>query len=165
MSQALQPGTSAPDFALPDQHGEMVKLSALRGRPVVLFFYPKDASPGCTAEACGFRDAHAAFVEAGAAVLGVSRDSVASHARFAAKHSLPYRLLSDVDGKVHQLYGVGKTLGILPARVTFVIDSQGIIRHRFASQLFVGRHVKEALELVEALASRANPSTPAKAAQ
>ncbi len=163
--RAPKPGDSAPDFALSDQRGETVRLSALRGRPVVLFFYPKDDSPGCTAEACGFRDRYASFVEAGAEVLGISSDSVASHARFAAKHALPYRLLSDPDGEVQQLYGVQKSLGILPGRVTFMIDAEGVIQRRFASQLFPQRHVKAALELVEALASRPEPSARAKATE
>lgn len=151
MAKPLTVGDSAPDFALTDQDGQRVKLSDFRGRPVVLFFYPKDDSPGCTAQACSFRDQHQVFAEAGAVVIGISGDATSSHRRFAEKHHLPYRLLTDADGSVQRAYGVHKTLGLLPGRVTFVIDGDGVIRHRFASQLLVHKHVEEALAAVRAL--------------
>jgi len=129
-------------------------LSSLLGQaPLVVYFYPKDDSPGCTREACSFRDRYDAFAEAGARVVGVSSDSVESHRRFADKHRLPMTLLSDRDGKVRALYGVRATLGILPGRATFVIDASGVVRHIFVSQLRFLRHVDEALSVVRALAS------------
>lgn len=151
MSQTLT-GNVAPDFALPDQDGQNVKLSDYRGQPVVLFFYPQDDSPGCTAQACSFRDQHQVFAEAGAVVLGISRNSSASHWRFAEKHRLPYRLLADTDGQAQRSYGVTKSLGLLPGRVTFVIDGNGIVRHSYASQLFPQRHIDEALAVIKSLA-------------
>jgi thioredoxin-dependent peroxiredoxin len=145
-------GDEAPDFELPSQSGEKVKLGDLIGaRALVLFFYPKDDSPGCTAEACSFRDGYEAFVDAGAEVVGVSSDSAESHERFAAKNALPFLLLSDEDGEVRKLYGAPSTLGLLPGRVTYVIDKAGTVRHVFSSQLGVTRHVDEALNVVRAL--------------
>jgi thioredoxin-dependent peroxiredoxin len=141
----------APDFELLDQGGDGVRLSRLRGRPVVLFFYPKDSTRGCTAQVCAFRDAFEAFAEAGAVVLGVSSDPVDSHRRFADAHELPFRLLADEGGAVRERYGVPKSLGILPGRVTYVIDGHGMVRHVFSSQTAVGRHVREALETVREL--------------
>src|SRR5579859_3661123 len=118
----LRVGDAAPDFTLPSATGTSVSLRSLLGRkPVVLFFYPKDDTAGCTIEACGFRDRFDAFAQAGAEVVGVSSDSVGSHERFAAKHQLPMILLSDAHGSVRKLYEVRATLGILPGRATFVI--------------------------------------------
>lgn len=147
MSQTLT-GAVAPDFTLPDQDGQNVKLGDYRGQPVVLFFYPKDDSPGCTAQACSFRDQHQVFAEAGAVVIGISNDSSASHRRFAEKHRLPYRLLADADGQVQRRYGVTKTFGLIPGRVTFVIDRDGVVRHKFVSQLLLSKHIDEALKVV-----------------
>ncbi len=138
-------GDRAPDFALEDADGTTVRLADLRGKPVVLYFYPKDDTPGCTKEACTFRDQYQDFQDAGARVLGVSSDSSASHRRFAARHRLPFTLLSDRGGKVRRLYGVPATFGLLPGRVTFVIDPEGMVRHSFNSQLDATRHVREAL--------------------
>jgi thioredoxin-dependent peroxiredoxin len=149
-------GDRAPDFTLPSQSGEQVRLhDLLQERAVVLYFYPKDETPGCTAEACAFRDGYEAFREAGAEVVGVSSDTVASHEGFAVKHGLPFTLLSDVGGKVRKLYGVRATLGILPGRVTYVIDRDGVVRHVFSSQTDVRRHVREALTTLDEIASRA----------
>jgi peroxiredoxin Q/BCP len=117
----------------------------------VLYFYPKDETPGCTIEARAFRDSYDAFATAGAEVVGVSSDSVASHRRFAQRHELPFLLLSDKGGHVRNLYGVEQTLGILPGRVTFVIDTAGIVRHIYSSQLRVTRHSRESLDAVRAL--------------
>jgi peroxiredoxin Q/BCP len=127
----IEEGKEAPDFELPSETGERVRLSALRGRPVVLYFYPKDDTPGCTKEARSFRDAYSSFEERGAVVLGVSPDTEASHASFKAKHGLPFTLLADPDHEVAERYGVwvektmyGKTsMGI--KRSTFVIDEDG----------------------------------------
>jgi peroxiredoxin Q/BCP len=146
----LSIGDKAPDFTLPSQSGEALKLSELWAkRTVVLYFYPKDDTPGCTVEACGFRDRYDAFAEAGAEVVGISSDSAASHERFASKHKLPMKLAADEDGKVRALYDVKATLGLFPGRATFVIDRQGVIRHTFVSQLRFSKHVEEALEAVK----------------
>ena len=126
-------GAPAPDFELPSGDGDTVRLSELRGRPVVLYFYPKDDTPGCTTEACEFRDAYAEFERHGAVVLGVSPDSEASHASFKAKHGLPFTLLADTEHEVAERYGVwvektmgGRTpMGI--RRSTFVVDEQGTV--------------------------------------
>jgi peroxiredoxin Q/BCP len=151
----LAVGDRAPDFTLPSTTGEPVTLSRLLGqagkRAVVIFFYPKDDTPGCTVEACGFRDEYDAFLGAGADVVGISSDSLSSHEHFAGKHRLPMTLLSDADGKVRKLYGVRATLGLLPGRATFVVDESGVIRHVFVSQLRVGSHVQQALDVVKRL--------------
>ena len=148
-------GDLAPDFTLPDQTGTPIRLRDLLGRTtVVLYFYPKDQTPGCTIEARAFRDSYGGFAEAGAEVVGISSDSVASHRRFAAKEALPFLLLSDRGGTVRELYGVEKTLGILPGRVTFVIDTSGVVRHVYSSQLRATRHSQEALEAVDELRPR-----------
>jgi peroxiredoxin Q/BCP len=142
----VEAGQRAPDFTLPDASGRPVRLADFAGKPVVLYFYPKDDTPGCTKEACSFRDQYEDFQEAGAVVVGVSSDSSESHRKFAAKHRLPFTLLSDRDGEVRRRYGVPATLGLLPGRVTFVIDGAGVVRHVFNSQLDATRHVTEALE-------------------
>lgn len=150
---ALRPGDSAPDFTLPNQVGEPVSLAEYRGkRHVVVYFYPKDDTPGCTAEACGFRDRYEAFVEAGAEVIGISADSQASHARFASQRQLPFQLCSDPDRSVARRYGVQAQLfGLLPGRETFVIDREGIVQHHFSSQLQIDRHISDALAVIERL--------------
>ncbi|MFQ3679844.1 MAG: peroxiredoxin [Pseudanabaenaceae cyanobacterium] len=148
---ALAPGTPAPDFTLPDSLGQPVTLSAFRDRKnVVLFFYPKDDSPGCTLEACAFRDRYTAFQEAGAEVLGISSDGEASHQQFARRHNFPFVLLSDRDGRVQQLYDA-KALWILPGRITYVIDKAGIIRYAFDSMLDFAGHVTQSLRILQTL--------------
>jgi len=154
--QKVGVGDRAPDFTLPDQTGTPVQLSDLVGRKaVVLYFYPKDQTPGCTMEARAFRDSYDAFTAAGADVIGVSGDSVASHRRFAANQGLPFLLLSDRDGKVREQYGVEKTLGLLPGRVTYVIDRDGMVRHVYSSQLRVTRHSRESLTVARELGTAA----------
>jgi peroxiredoxin Q/BCP len=150
-------GDVAPDFTLPDQTGALVELKQLLGRTaVVLYFYPKDATPGCTVEARAFQRSYDAFQQAGAEVIGISSDSIASHRRFATSEQLSFPLLSDRDGAVRELYGVEKTLGILPGRVTYVLDPAGVVRHIYSSQLMPTRHSTEALGAVQAL----NPPRP-----
>jgi peroxiredoxin Q/BCP len=142
----LKPGTPAPDFELPDQDGKMIRLSQFHGRrPVVIFFYPKDDTSGCTVEACRFRDDFAKFQAVDAEIFGISDDSAASHKKFATKFNLPFTLLSDKGGSVRKLYGVKKTLGIIPGRVTFIIDREGILLHIFSSLTAPSRHIEEAL--------------------
>ena len=145
-------GDRAPDFALPSASGEMVRLSDFVGkRNVVLYFYPKDETPGCTAEACAFRDSYEVFKDAGAEVIGVSSDSEESHQRFSAHYRLPFILLSDQGGAVRKRYDVPATFGLLPGRVTYVIDKQGIVRHIFSSQANIGKHISDALETLRTL--------------
>ncbi len=154
----LRIGDRAPDFTLPAGDGTTVSLADLRGKVVVLFFYPKDETPGCTREACEFRDSYETFAEAGAEVIGISDDSVESHKKFAEHHRLQMRLLSDRGGAVRGLFGVKSLFG-LPDRVTFVIDGSGIIRHVFQARLRFGKHVDEALGVVRKLASPPTAAT------
>ncbi len=138
-------GDVAPDFSLPSQMGDNVTLSEYFGKTnIVLYFYPKDESPGCTREACKFRDSYQELVNLGAEVIGVSAQSIESHKSFATHHGLPFLLLSDKDNKVRKLYGVPASLGLLPGRVTYIIDKKGIVRQIFSSQTQVERHVEEA---------------------
>jgi len=139
-------GSVAPDFALRSQSGAWISPQDFLGRrPVVLFFYPKDDTPGCTKQACAFRDDYGQFGALDAEVLGISSDSVESHRSFAENNDLPFALLSDEGGEVRRLYGVPSTLGLLPGRVTYVIDREGVVKHVFSSQSAVHRHVEEAL--------------------
>ncbi|WP_126147705.1 peroxiredoxin [Synechococcus elongatus] len=149
---AIAVGDVAPDFSLPAQDGTTVSLSDFRGqKPVVLYFYPKDDTPGCTIEACSFRDSYTAFQEAGAVVLGVSSDSIDSHQRFAQKYNLPFQLLSDAGDRLRQTYGVPKTLFVIPGRVTYVIDKEGKVRHIFDSLLNAQAHIQESLNILRSL--------------
>jgi peroxiredoxin Q/BCP len=148
----IKVGDAAPEFDLTDAAGKRVRLSDFRGkRNVVLYFYPKDDTPGCTKEACSFRDSYQSFTDAGAEVVGVSSDDGASHQKFAEKFHLPFTLVSDTGGSVRKRYGVPATLGLLPGRVTFVIDRDGIVRHVFNSQLQATKHVDEALGVIKKL--------------
>ena len=151
---SIDVGATAPDFTKTTQNGETITLSEFRGdKTVVLYFYPKDETPGCTAEACTFRDNFEDFVEAGAVVIGVSQDSEKSHKSFAEHHRLPFLLVSDRDKSLQQAYGVPKTMGLLPGRVTYVIDREGTVQHVFNSQLNAKKHVREALEVVRRLSA------------
>ena len=133
----LQPNTPAPDFELPTDSGEPLRLSSLRGRPVVLYFYPKDDTPGCTTQACALRDGFPDFESRGAVIVGVSPDSVESHQEFKAKYNLPFTLLADTEHRVAEQYGVWKEksmaghayMGV--ERTTYVIDPQGKIAFVF----------------------------------
>lgn len=130
----LEVGTKAPDFELPDQNGEMHSLKDYRGKKVILYFYPKDNTPGCTKQACGYSERYPQIQEKGAVVLGVSKDSVASHKRFEEKYGLQFPLLSDTERKVIEAYDVWKekknygkvSMGVV--RTTYLIDEEGIIR-------------------------------------
>ena len=146
-------GSKAPDFELPCETGELIRLSdVLKERVAVLFFYPKDFTPGCTAESCAFRDRYEGFNDAGAEVLGSSRDGVDKHRDFVTKHNLTFHALSDPAGKVHRLFRIKDTIPFLmPGRETFVIDRDGVIRHHFSSQLNATKHVDEALRVVREL--------------
>ncbi len=149
----IEPGKPAPDFSLADQNGKKVTLSKLKGSPVVLYFYPKDDTPGCTKEACGFRDATADYKRKGAIILGVSPDSSESHAKFAKKFELPFPLLADTDHKVCEAYGVWKEKSMYGKkfmgleRTTFLIDRKGIVQKVFP-RVKVDGHVTAVLQAV-----------------
>ncbi|QIL74442.1 MULTISPECIES: peroxiredoxin [Hymenobacter] len=152
----LQIGDQAPDFTLPTTTGATFRLAEQRGqRAIVLYFYPKDDTPGCTAQACSFRDQYEDFQDLGAEVIGISSDSEASHQKFTQKHRLPFPLLADESGKVRKLYEVPRAmLGILPGRVTFVIDKEGVIQYIFNSMQRATDHVAKAKEVLAGLATK-----------
>jgi peroxiredoxin Q/BCP len=142
----LEIGDRAPDFTLPSSTGENISLSQFFGKKkVVIFFYPLDESPVCSREAEAFKNKYPTFKELDAEVIGISSQSVESHKSFSKHHDLPYFLLSDLDSNVRRLYGVSSTLGIVPKRVTFVIDKEGIIKYIFSSQFQPAKHAKQAL--------------------
>ena len=153
---AVEVGKKAPDFKLPTDGGGTVSLKALRGKPVVLYFYPKDDTPGCTAEACGFRDNLPKFNRVKAEVIGISRDPVKSHDKFKAKYELPFTLASDDEGKVSDAYGTWveksmygrKYMGM--ERATFLIDKEGVVRHVWRKVKVPG-HVEDVLAAVKDL--------------
>jgi peroxiredoxin Q/BCP len=147
----VQVGDVAPDFTLPAQSGASVSLGDFLGKKdIALYFYPKDNTSVCTAEAWAFRDSYEVFKDAGAEVIGISSDSVESHQRFAAANQLPFILLSDTDGLLRKRYGVPTAFG-LPGRVTYIIDRRGIVRHIFFSQFTSEKHVTEALQVLQSL--------------
>ena len=147
----LNVGDPLPDVTLVGEQGP-VQLRDRVGKALVIYFYPKDETFGCTKEACSFRDSYEDFVTAGADVIGISRDDAASHAGFRSHHRLPFTLLSDPGGQLAKAWGVKGALG-LPGRVTFVFDKAGICRHRFESAIRFGKHVDEALDIVKRLAA------------
>ena len=145
-------GDIAPDFTLPSQMGDNVTLSEYFDKKnIVLYFYPKDETRGCTQEACEFRDQYDVFTELGAEVIGVSAQSVESHKSFATHHGLPFILLSDEKNEVRKLYGAASTMGIIPGRVTYIIDKKGMVRHVFSSQFQPTKHIEEALKVLKEL--------------
>jgi peroxiredoxin Q/BCP len=153
---SLQTGIQAPEFSLPDEQGQLQNLSQYNGRWVVLYFYPKDDTPGCTTEACSFRDMNDAYKEQGIVVLGVSKDTVASHVKFTKKFKLPFTILSDTDKKVITLYEAwgkkrmfGKEYdGIL--RTTYIIDPQGVIKKVY-EQVKPDEHAQQIIADIQAL--------------
>jgi len=152
----LSIGDKAPEFTMKNQNGDEVSLAALRGKTVVLYFYPKDDTPGCTKEACGFRDLTSDFSAVGAEVFGVSPDSVSSHDKFASKYNLPFQLLSDEDKKIVNQYGVWKEKSMYGRkymgveRTTFVIDREGKIAQIYP-KVQVTNHPEAVLETVKSL--------------
>ena len=138
-------GDNAPDVSLHLQDGNTVRLEEFRGKQsVVLFFYPKDNTPVCTAEACSFRDAYCDFSDLDAEVIGISSDSVSSHQKFAEKHNLAFPLASDSNGSLRRAFSVPRTLGLFPGRTTYVIDKRGVVRLVFSAALSAEKHVTEA---------------------
>jgi peroxiredoxin Q/BCP len=151
LAQPLGIGDRAPQIALKDQNGIERRSDQLAGKALVVFFYPKDDTPGCTLEACAFRDSHGDLQALGAEVWGVSGDDAGSHQRFAQRHNLPYPLLVDRGNQLRRAFGVPAVLGLLPGRVTYVIDGGGVIRHVFNNLLDGPAHRREALEALKRL--------------
>ena len=151
LSMPIAVGDQAPQFSLKDQNGVERRLADLNGKPLVLFFYPKDDTPGCTIEACGFRDQYTALQELGAEVWGVSGDGASSHRRFAGKFQLPYPLLVDERSELRNAFGVARTLFVLPGRVTYVIDGTGVVRLVFDEMLDANAHVRQAIATLKQL--------------
>lgn len=140
-------GECMPHFELMDENGQLFNDQSLMGKPSVIYFYPKDETAGCTAQACSFRDGFTAFEILNARVIGISADSSERHARFKEKNRLPFTLLADNENQVRRLFGLkNDVFGLLPGRETFVFDAKGKLIHKFNSQFQVNRHVKEALE-------------------
>ncbi len=149
----IKVGDRAPSLAGVAHTGQSVDLAEYRGKQaVVVYFYPKDDTPGCTTQACSFRDSYEEFLKAGAVVIGISSDSNNKHREFAERRKLPFLLLADEDGSRRKAFGVPKTMGLFPGRVTYVIDREGIVRLVFNSQLNAAKHVSEALQVVKQLA-------------
>lgn len=153
--QSIKEGDLIPDFEAKNHNGEQTKISAHSiKRPVIIYFYPKDDTPGCTAEACAFRDAFADFTDAGVDVIGISSDSVEKHKAFREKHRLPFTLLADTTHAIRKAFGVPTNLfGLLPGRVTYVVNSQGMVIMVFNAQLDATQHVSKALKAIEGLKS------------
>jgi len=146
----LEPISVAPDFSAPDETGRPLRLSQLRGHPVVLYFYPKDGTPGCTREACAFRDEWQHIQATGARVIGISLDSVESHAEFKRRHRLPFPLLSDEGGEILEAYGVPRNAKGYASRTTFIIDADGVIRRIFP-EVDPAVHVGQVLDVLRQL--------------
>lgn len=147
----IEVGSTIPSFSLKDQNGNVFNIDSVRGKKnLVIYFYPKDDSPGCTKEACSFRDQFEAFNDADAMVIGISGQSVESHFEFAKKHRLNYVLLSDEDNKLRKLFGVPTNLfGILPGRVTYIVNKEGKVVYTFNSQIKAEKHVEEAIRILK----------------
>jgi peroxiredoxin Q/BCP len=145
----VKKGDRVPFFSLKDHEGNDFSIRPLIGSPMVIYFYPKDDTPGCTREACSFRDKYEDFIKAGAAVIGISEDTPESHHRFRERYNLPFTLLSDPGNEVRKRFGVPANLfGLIPGRVTYIVDADGMVRHVFNSQYMATRHVKEALRVI-----------------
>lgn len=151
----LQVGSTIPTFELKDQNGKIFRSQEFLGKKnFVIYFYPKDETAGCTAEACSFRDDYEVFLEYDAEVIGISSDSETSHSDFARKYRLPFILLADTENKVKELFGVPRSfLGLLSGRTTYIVDKKGKIRHIYNSQIYVKKHVEEAINVLKKLQS------------
>ncbi|MDD4993519.1 MAG: peroxiredoxin [Paludibacter sp.] len=146
-------GSTVPAFTLKDQNGQTFNLDAVKGKKnLVIYFYPKDETPGCTKEACSFRDQYEVFRQQDALIIGISAQSVQSHLEFSRKHRLNYTLLSDEGNTVRKLFGVPASFfGLLPGRVTYIVDKDGKVLFVFNSQLNAGKHIEEALRILKGL--------------
>ncbi|MDG2228251.1 MAG: peroxiredoxin [Flavobacteriales bacterium] len=142
----LKKGDKIPSFTLTNQHGYLFNIDTIIGKKnLVIYFYPRNETKVCTAQACSFRDAYQDFQDFDCEVIGISADNVKSHISFAENHSLPFILLSDGDKKIRKLFGVSNDLLIIPGRTTYVVNKEGIIIHVFNDQLSAGKHIKESL--------------------
>ncbi len=151
----LKVGDKAPDFELEDQDGRKIKLLQWKGTSsLILYFYPKDDTPGCTAQSCSFRDHYEELQKLDVKIVGVSSDSTESHKRFVEKYKLPFTLLSDPKGEARKLYDVKKTFGLIPARVSFIINPKGMITYAYSSQINIQKHVDDALTQLRGLAEQ-----------
>jgi thioredoxin-dependent peroxiredoxin len=151
MKRKITVNSSVPEFILPDKNGTAFDIRTVIGKHnLVIYFYPKDETAGCTAEACSFRDAFEDFLAYDCKIIGISADSAESHKNFAQKHNLPFILLSDSDNKVRNLFGVPKSLGLFPGRETYIIGKDGKVRHIFNSQTNINKHISEALKVLAA---------------
>lgn len=152
----LKKGDTIPDVELVDQKGQSISLHSFRGKSaLVIYFYPKDNTAVCTAQACGFRDHYEDFLELGATVIGISKDSVSSHKNVSEKRKLPFPLLSDPKGKALKAFGVPTYLfGLLPGRVTFIADNQCIIQHTFRADFKADVHIHESLNILRKLMTK-----------
>jgi peroxiredoxin Q/BCP len=146
---ALQTGTTAPNFTLPSTNGTDFVLANNLGKPLVLFFYPKDFTPGCTAEACDFRDNMSVFSDLEVLVIGISRDTIATHNKFRAEHKLPYHLLADVSGKVSALYDAKIPVLGLSKRITYLVNAEGKIEAAFSDMFDAKAHIKNMLKALK----------------
>ena len=154
--QKLEVGDKISEFSLSNQEGAVVNMRDYLGKPIVIFFYPKDDTPGCTREACAFRDDFDKFRNVEASVFGISEDSIDAHKRFQKRYDLPFDLLSDVNNRIRKQFGVrGTFFGLIPGRVTYVIDQKGIIRHIYESQLNFEQHVSKAIEILQSIEPKA----------
>lgn len=149
MSTTLKIGELAPNFELPDKDGITHTLKEYLGKPIVLYFYPKNDTPGCTKEACSFRDQYADFLDEDVQVIGISSDTVQSHSIFVKKYNLPFVLLSDRDGEIRKQYKAWSMLGLFPSRITYVIDKKGRISFVYKGLLNAEKHVSEALKNIQ----------------
>jgi len=150
----IKKGDKIPLFSLKDQDRNEFRIRDHLGNPMVIYFYPKDDTPGCTREACTFRDHYEDFTSAGVKVIGISEDTPETHYAFRERYQLPFTLLSDEDKKVRKLFGAsGSLFGLVRGRVTYIIDQRGIVQHVFNSQLRITQHVKEALKIIHKLKS------------
>ena len=148
----LNKGDDLPDVTLIDQNGKKTALIDFKGRPLVIYFYPKDNTRVCTAQACGFRDNYEDFQKVGAEVIGISKDSSNSHKKVSDKRKLPFILLSDPKKEALKAFGVPSSLfGLLPGRVTFIVDKDGKVAHTFRADFNADSHIKEALKVLENL--------------
>ncbi|KAK5577519.1 hypothetical protein RB653_002462 [Dictyostelium firmibasis] len=150
----LTVGDRAPDFTAPDKDGKSYSLKDFADKILVLYFYPKDSTPGCTKEACSFRDNYEQFTDAGAVVVGISSDGAESHSKFSAKYRLPFTLLTDNKGEIAKSYGVKKELLLIPGRSTFIIDKNQNIVLIHSSLLNAESHITESLKVIEKLKSQ-----------
>jgi len=142
----IEIGDQVPNFSLKDQNNKTFNIADNIGKPMVVYFYPKDDTPGCTKQACKFRDEFEKFTDLGTLVIGVSADNIESHKKFEEKYNLPFILLADTENEVRSLFGVPKNLFLIPGRVTYVIDKRGVIQYIFNSQLGIEKHIGNSLQ-------------------